>query len=118
MPEAAHSIAPSVSPLSALSPGDPVIADHSPPLNNLHRSASADFLMHQEHHGLADDGFALSEMYSKQSLNLPIRSPMGDETDLTMALHEGPPSEELDVQAMLPFGTIDPAQLNAEPVSV
>ncbi|MCJ1308970.1 hypothetical protein MMC25_002625 [Agyrium rufum] len=72
-------IQPSVSPLSALGHhhGDPVIADHSPPLSNMHRSASADFLgmSHDNHSGISDDGLMLSEMYSKQSLNLPIHSP-------------------------------------------
>ena len=131
MPEHPGSaIPPSVSPLSALSPGagEPVIADHSPPLSNLHRSASADFLAmphHPEHHhhaGLVDDGFNLSEMYSKQNLNLPIRSPAtvagGEEPRLDMSLPDAGPGDELDVQHMLPFGTIDPAQLSPDHMGV
>ena len=120
MPEHAGSIAPSVSPLSALSPGtEPVIADHSPPLNDIHRSASADFLaMPPEHHGFADDGLALGELYPKQNLNLPIRSPVGEEPRLDIPLPEPVGGEEIDVQQMLPFGTIDPAQLSPEPALI
>ena len=128
MPEHAGSIAPSVSPLSAMSPGagEPVIADHSPPLTNLHRAASADFLdlggAPDGHPGFPDDGLGLSEMYSKQNLNLPIRSPgLADEPRFEMPPphHDDPPQhEEMDMQHMLPFGTIDPAQLSPDPVGV
>ena len=119
MPEAASTIAPSASPLSALSPGEPIIADHSPPLSHIHRSASADFLsMPQESAGLSEDGMMLTEMYSKQNLNLPIRSPVTEEPRMHMLLHESPPNEEIDVKHMLPFGTIDPAQLSPNPLSV
>ena len=113
MPEHPH-IQPSVSPLSAMSHNDPVIADHSPPLSNMHRSASADFLtMHEDHHSnMSDDGLMLSEMYSKQNLNLPIRSPAMDESAIDMSLNDDPSSEELDMQNILSFGTIDPSNLS------
>ena len=108
-------IQPSVSPLSALGHADPVIAGHSPPLANMPRSASADFLsMTHEHQSMSDDGLMLSEMYSKQNLNLPMRSPSVEEANLQMHLNEEPSSEEMDMQAMLSFGTIDPSNLAAE----
>ena len=113
MPENPTSIQPSVSPLSALSHGDPVIAGHSPPLANLHRSASADFL-NMNHDPASDDGIMLSEMYSKQNLNLPIRSSAMDDSHLDMQLHEEPPSEELDIHNIMTFGTIDPSALDTE----
>jgi hypothetical protein len=113
----AHHIPQSVSPLSAMSHGDPVIAGHSPPLSNMPRSASADFLtMGQDHHSnMSDDGLMLSEMYSKQNLNLPMRSPHIDNHHLVdMHLHDDPSSEDMDMSNMLSFGTIDPSSLGPE----
>ena len=115
MPEHPHGIQQSISPLSAMSHGDPVIAHHSPPLANIGRSASADFLsMHDDHHSnMSDDGLMLSEMYSKQNLNLPIRSTAGiDDSALDMSLHEEPLGEDLDMQNVLSYGTIDPSNLS------
>ncbi|KAI9820945.1 MAG: hypothetical protein M1832_003417 [Thelocarpon impressellum] len=100
---------PAGSPLSAMSHhGDPVIANQSPPLSGMHRSTSTDFL--QMSHdaaaaAMSDDGLALSELYSKQSLNLPMHSP-------------GPgldgPSDDLAMQSMVSFDTIDPSSLSPE----
>ena len=117
MPEHQHMIQPSVSPLSAMGHGDPVIANQSPPLSNLHRSASADFLsMSQDHHAnISDDGLMLSEMYSKQNLNLPMHSPGIDASDLGMQMHEEPLNEEMDMHHMLSFGTMDPSNLSPDP---
>ena len=115
MPEHPRMFQPSVSPLSAMSHhGDPVIADHSPPLSNMPRSASADFLtLSQDHHpSISDDGLMLSEMYSKQSLNMPIRSPDIEDSNLHMHLQDDPSSEEMDMQSMIHFGTIDPSNLS------
>ena len=79
------------------------------------RSASADFLtMSHEHSNMSDDGLMLSEMYSKQNLNLPMHSPGVDDANLQLHLHEEPSSEEMDMQAMLSFGTIDPSTLSPE----
>jgi hypothetical protein len=106
----------SASPLSHVSHADPVIANQSPPLSSIHRSASADMFSFQPDHlsNISDDGNMLSEMYSKQNLNLPMASPsMGDPT-LSMQMHGMPDagSDALDLQGMLPFGTIDPSSLN------
>ena len=113
-------IHPSVSPLSAMSHGDPVIADQSPPLGNMPRSASADFLtMTQDHHSnMSDDGIMLSEMYSKQNLNLPMHSPGVEESNLDMHLHEEQSSEEMDMQNLISFGTVDPSNLGSENVAM
>ena len=70
--------------------------------------------MTHEHPSMSDDGLMLSEMYSKQNLNLPMRSPSVEEANLQMHLNEEPSSEEMDMQAMLSFGTIDPSSLAAE----
>ncbi|KAL8812202.1 MAG: hypothetical protein Q9200_001207 [Gallowayella weberi] len=112
-------IQPSVSPLSAFSShGDPVIADQSPPMSNMHRSPSADFLsMTQEHQStISDDGFILSELYSKQNLNLPMHSPGIDDGGSQLNFHEESSSEEMDLTNMIPFGTIDPSSLSPENV--
>lgn len=66
-------------PLSMASGGDPVIADHSPPLHGLGRSQSADvFGTPGDNSQFGDDGLYLSESFNKQ-LALPFRSPMNDE---------------------------------------
>ena len=109
------------SPLSAMSHADPIIADHSPPLGNMHRSASADFInmSHDHPSHLSDDGLMLSEMYSKQTLNLPIRSPAINTSQLDMQhLHENPTSEEMDMHNILSFGSIDPSSLSPEHVGM
>ena len=111
----------SVSPLSAYSHGDPVIADQSPPLNGFRRSPSAEFLsISQDHHSnLSDDGVLLSEMYSKQNLNMPMHSPQMDNPGLGMQMHEETSSEEMDhLHNMVSFNTIDPASLSPETVGM
>jgi hypothetical protein len=122
MPEHAHGIQPSVSPLSAMSHhGDPVIADQSPPLSNMHRAGSADFLSmtHDHHSEMPGDGLMLGDMYAKQNLTLPFRSSGMDDSHhqhhhLDMhSLHEDPSAEELDMQNVLSYSTIDPSALSA-----
>jgi len=68
-------------PLSMMSNhGDPVIADHSPPLNNVGRSQSADlFGTQSEHSQYGDESLFLHESFNKQ-MALPFRSPLADES--------------------------------------
>jgi hypothetical protein len=113
MMDQSHMIQPSVSPLSQMSHADPVIADQSPPLNGLHRSASADLFNSSN---FSDDHMMLTEMYSKQNLNLPMPSPHVDDGSLfamhdTSAYHT--PRETMDDMSMMSFGTIDPNALQA-----
>ena len=86
----------------------------------MHRSASADFLsMSQDHHSnMSDDGLMLSEMYSKQSLNLPLHSPGLEDSALGMHMQEEGSSEEMDMHNMVAFGTIDPSSLSPENVGM
>jgi len=66
-------------PLSMTSHGDPVIADHSPPLNGVGRSQSADIFGHAgDNAQLADDGLYLSETFNKQ-MALPFRGSVSEE---------------------------------------
>ena len=66
-------------PLSVHSHGDPIIADHSPPLTGVGRSQSADiFGTPGEHSQFGDEGLYLSESFNKQ-IALPFRSPLSEE---------------------------------------
>ena len=118
MGEHPSTINPSVSPLSAYSHGDPVIADGSPPLANMHRSPSTDFLsIAQDHHSaMSDDGYSLSEMYSKQNLNLPMHSPSHgmEDTDFGAHMQEESSSEEMDMHNMVSFGNMEHTSLSPE----
>lgn len=113
-----HMMPTSVSPIPQhMGHGDPIIADQSPPLSALHRSASADMFSmgHHDHSGMMDETLMLGEMYSKQSLNMPMPSPGFDEHGMLMMndmseFHT--PREHMDM-AMTPFGTIDPNALQA-----
>nr|POF14018.1 homeobox protein hoy1 [Quercus suber] len=68
-------------PLSMVSHGDPVIADHSPPLSSVGRSQSAGdiFATPSEHSQFGDDSVYLAESFNKQ-MALPFRSPLGDQS--------------------------------------
>lgn len=111
-----HMMPSSVSPMPHMGHPDPVIADHSPPLSALHRSASADmFNMGHDGSGMMDETLMLGEMYSKQNLNMPMPSPGIDEKGMLMMndmseFHT--PMEHMDMP-MTPFGTIDPNSLQA-----
>lgn len=114
MVDHSNMIQPSTSPLSQMSHAHPVIADHSPPLNGIHRSASADFFNHPSHNnGFSEEQLMLSDMYSKQDLNIGMPSPGIDENGL-MAMHDmeqyHTPRENMDMP-LTPFGTIDPNNL-------
>lgn len=115
MIEHPNMIHPSVSPLSTMSHGDPVIAGQSPPLSNMHRSPSADFLTISQDHrsSLSDDGLLLSEMYSKQNLNLPMHSPSVEDLNMAIQMHEETSSEEMDLHNMVSFG-LDASSLSPE----
>ncbi len=116
MMDPANAMNPSVSPLSTVGHGDPVIADQSPQLPTMLRSGSAEFLSisHDPHSNSPDDGLMLSEMYSKQSLNLPMHSPHLEDSALGLHMHEDGSSEEMDMHNMVAFGTIDPSRLSPE----
>ena len=113
MVDGSHMIPPSSTPLSHMSHPEPVIADHSPPLNGLQRSASADMFAMGHDGSIDHDSLMLSEMYQKQNLNMPMPSPGLDENSL-LNLQDMPefhtPQEHMDV-GMTPYGTIDPNSL-------
>lgn len=92
---------------------DPVIANNSPPLHTMQRSASADmFSMGHHDPSMHDETLMLGEMYSKQNLNMPMPSPGFDDNGIM--LHDmseyHTPRDEMQMP-MTPYGTIDPNHL-------
>jgi hypothetical protein len=109
-----HMMPSSMSPMPHMSHPDPVIADQSPPLSGLHRSASADHMFnmgHDGHHGMMDETLMLGEMYSKQNLNMPMPSPGIDEKGMMMMNDMSEFHTPMEHMDMNPFGTIDPNSL-------
>ena len=88
------------SPLHGMGHADPVIANQSPPLTSMGRSASAELYQMPQDGSMLDDSMFL-DMSSKQPMTLPFRAPMHDEQ------HHA----ELDMNSMVSFGTIDPSSL-------
>lgn len=99
------------SPTPQMGHHDPVIANNSPPLHSIPRSASADMFTMGHHDGsMHDETLMLGEMYSKQNLNMPIPSPGFDENSMMGMQEFHTPQEDVQMP-MTPFGTIDPHHL-------
>ncbi|KAL9101161.1 MAG: hypothetical protein Q9163_003563 [Psora crenata] len=111
-------IQPSVSPLSTYSHGDPVIANGSPPMGDMHRSPSTDLLSISQDHpsAMSEEGLLLSEMYSKQNLNLAMHSPTHplDDAEMKFQMQEESSSEELDMHNLVHFNHMDHTSLSPE----
>lgn len=112
MVDHANMIPQSHTPLSHVSHPEPHIANHSPPIDIMGRSASADmFSLGHDQLGMNDDSHLLSEMYSKQNLNLQMPSPGFDENGM-MSLQDmqdfHTPHSEMPIPQ---FQTIDPNSL-------
>lgn len=119
MMDPTHMLPPSHTPLSHISHPDPVIADHSPPLSSIHRSASADMFSMTHESNMPDDGMMLSELYSKQNLNIGMPSPSMDAGSI-MPMHgisDYDVSREAADMSMIPYGTIDPNSLKADTIT-
>lgn len=75
------------SPYGGVSPADPMIANHSPPLSNMsHSSADVYGFVHDQQSGFGEDGLSMSEMYSKHNAHYTVS-------------HDGP-SFELPMHSM------------------
>jgi hypothetical protein len=102
MPDQNVGVGPSGPQMQEMGHGDPVIANQSPPLTSMGRSASADHLYHMpQDGGVLDEGMFLNDMKQQQHMNLPFRTPMTDEQQ----------QAEMDMNAMVSYGTIDPSSL-------
>ncbi|GIZ37134.1 hypothetical protein CKM354_000059200 [Cercospora kikuchii] len=104
--DSGHMLGTSTTPLSMTSHGDPVIADHSPPLNGMGRSQSADlFGTPNENAQLGSDDLYLSESFNKQ-IALPFRSPMAEDAFQSpmpdgMFNFQSPPSNSQDANMQM-----------------
>ena len=106
---------PSASPSSCLSPGDPVIANQSPPLSTMDRRPSAElFHLPDDPSTVMDDGMSLTELYSKQSLHLSMPSPGAIDGSVMLDATV----DDLAMQSMITFDTIDPLTLTPEEPSL
>ncbi|KAL9073285.1 MAG: hypothetical protein Q9157_004816 [Trypethelium eluteriae] len=107
MPDQSTVAASSMSPLTAVSPhADPVIANQSPPLGSLdHNGHDGDlYSMHHEQGSSDDATLSFNDIYAKQqSMTLPLRGPPAEN-------HNQEP--HMDMQNLVPFGTIDPQSLS------
>lgn len=100
----------SLSPLSAMSPADPIIANQSPPLLGMGRHSPSDmYQMAQEHDDgvvvVVEDGLGLQQHHHHhgsygKGMQLPFRAQSGEEHGLVHELH---------VDGLQGYGTIDPA---------
>ncbi|KAJ4356592.1 uncharacterized protein N0V89_004627 [Didymosphaeria variabile] len=93
----------STSPMPTMAHQDPIIANQSPPLSSFGRSSSADVYPMSHENGMSEEALQMTDMYAKQSLNLPFRSPLMEEH-----------GDDFDMQNLVSFGTIDPASLSPE----
>ncbi|KAF2838181.1 hypothetical protein M501DRAFT_936427 [Patellaria atrata CBS 101060] len=102
MIDSSNTIPPSISPLSNMSHTDPIIANQSPPLTSVSRSDSID-LYNGAHDGqFTDEALSLSDIYGKQPMTLPFRSPLEDNLD------------DFDMQNLVSFNAIDSSSLSPE----
>jgi hypothetical protein len=89
-------------PSTSHSHADPVIANQSPPLTSFGRDGSADVFPMSHENGMSDEALHMTDMYAKQTLNVPFRSPLGEH------------HEDLDMQNLVQYGTINPSSLSPE----
>lgn len=61
------------SPYSGVSPADPMIANHSPPLSNMsHSSADMYGFSHDQQAGFAEEGLSMNDMYTKHNAHYMV----------------------------------------------
>lgn len=77
---------------------DPIIANQSPPLSSFGRDTSSDVYPMSHENTMSDEALQMTDMYAKQSLSLPFRSPLLEEN-----------VDDLDMQ-----NWIDPSSLSPE----
>jgi hypothetical protein len=89
--------------MPAMGHQDPIIANQSPPLSGFGRSSSADVYPMSHDNGMSEEALQMTDMYAKQTLNMPFRSPLMEEH-----------GDDFDMQNLVSFGTIDPSSLSPE----
>jgi hypothetical protein len=53
--------------------------------------------------GMSDEALQMTDMYAKQNLNMPFRSPLLEDN-----------GDDLDMSNLVSFGTLDPSSLSPE----
>ena len=102
------------SPYAAMTPVDPLIANHSPPLSTLpHQNSSDMFAVGQEQHRLSEDGTVL---FAKPNVNFSVSPSMGIEgPSFDLPIHTLPdsasPRVQEDFSTMTALGNVDPSAL-------
>jgi hypothetical protein len=121
MADHASMMASSASPMSHMSPSEPMIANQSPPLSNAQHTSSEDMFSipaEQAPFTIPDEGLMLSEMYSKQNLNMSMPSPGMEDSSFGLTMHDLPeghsPANSVDYHGLLPFETLDPNTMATE----
>jgi hypothetical protein len=79
----------SASPYSSVSHADPMIADHSPPLSNMHASQQEMYGMGNEHQpNYTEEGMPMNAMFPKHNMNFTVPTSMGLEANtFDMPMH-------------------------------
>jgi Homeodomain len=83
---------------------DPLIANHSPPLSNMHNTGSNDMYNFgaDQQQGISEDGVVLSEMYSKHNINqFPVDGSSFDFTMPGMAESQSPITGEVSTYDLI-----------------
>lgn len=83
------------SPYSSVSPADPMIANHSPPLSNMSHSSSDMYgFAHDQQSAFVEDGLNMNEMYPKHQVNFGVSQ---DTSSFELPVHglSGHPSPAL-----------------------
>jgi len=91
------------SPMPAMSHPDPIIANQSPPLGSFGRDNHNDVYQMSHDNGMSDEALQMTDMYAKQNLNMPFRSPLLEDN-----------GDDLDMSNLVSFGTLDPSSLSPE----
>lgn len=91
------------SPMPAMNHPDPIIANQSPPLGSFGRDNHNDVYPMSHDNGMSDEALQMTDMYAKQNLNMPFRSPMMDDN-----------VDDLDMQNLVSFGSLDPSSMSPE----
>jgi hypothetical protein len=92
----------SASPMPPMHHRDPVIANQSPPLTSFGRDGSTDVFPMNHDNAVSDEALQLTDLYAKQSLDLPFRSQLEQNVD------------DMDMHNLVSFGTIDPSSMSPE----
>ena len=116
MPGGDNGASAAVSPMPYNGPTEPSIVEQSPPpMSMMGRPGSADIYGANDGScAISDDGTGLNDMYSKHNINLPMHH---HSPGYSHSQQHTPQQQELDMDSLVHFDTIDPSSLSAEAMS-